>query len=150
MVFNYCGIDAVCSIVFAKLRYENKALKFSLVRVMSIAINIFAVLFFLLSVHYYKANTLSILTKSFYDPQVGGLCLYSNLIASSATLLVLLSEMKGIRWGLNYILWKKMIRYSLPLMIAGLAGMINETVDRILLKKLLPSIQDTSTNRVEI
>ena len=38
------GIDAVCSIVFAKLRYENKALKFSLVRVMSIAINIFAVL----------------------------------------------------------------------------------------------------------
>ena len=146
------GIDAVCSIVFAKLRYENKALKFSLVRVMSIAINIFAVLFFLIVCPLLQSeDTLSILTKSFYDPQVGvGYVFIANLIASSATLLVLLSEMKGIRWGLNYILWKKMIRYSLPLMIAGLAGMINETVDRILLKKLLPSIQDTSANPREI
>ena len=133
------------SIVFAKLRYENKALKFSLVRVMSIAINIFAVLFFLIVCPLLQSeDTLSILTKSFYDPQVGvGYVFIANLIASSATLLVLLSEMKGIRWGLNYILWKNMIRYSLPLMIAGLAGMINETVDRILLKKLLQKLHSS-------
>ena len=81
------GIDAVCSIVFAKLRYENKALKFSLVRVMSIAINIFAVLFFLIVCPLLQSeDTLSILTKSFYDPQVGvGYVFIANLIASSAT-----------------------------------------------------------------
>ncbi len=142
------GIDAVCSIVFAKLRYENKALKFSLVRVMSIAINILAVLFFLIVCPLLQSeDTLYYLSKSFYDPQVGvGYVFIANLIASSATLLVLLSEMKGIKWGLNYTLWKKMIRYSLPLMVAGLAGMINETVDRVFLKKLLPSIKDTSAN----
>ena len=102
------GIDAVCSIVFAKLRYENKALKFSLVRLMSIATNIFAVLFFLIVCPLLQSeDTLSYLTKSFYDPQVGvGYVFIANLIASSATLLVLLSEMKGIKWGLNYILWK--------------------------------------------
>jgi len=44
-----------------------------------------------------------------------------------------------LKWGLNVELLKSMLRYSLPLVIVGLAGMINETLDRVLLKEMLPA-----------
>jgi O-antigen/teichoic acid export membrane protein len=62
----------------------------------------------------------------------------ANLLASISTLVMLLPHIMGLSWRIDPELLKKMLRYGLPLMVAGLAGIINETVDRILLRYLLP------------
>ena len=77
--------------------------------------------------------------NSVYDPKVGvGYIFIANLFASGVTILMLLPEMIKSSWTFNTMLWKKMMWYAFPLLVAGLAGMTNETIDRILLKQLLP------------
>ena len=62
----------------------------------------------------------------------------ANLFASVVTILMLLPEMINSVWIFDKKLWGKMMIYASPLLIAGLAGITNETIDRILLKYLLP------------
>ena len=66
----------------------------------------------------------------------------SNLISSIVTIFLLFPQMIISKISFDKTLWKKMMAYGLPLLIAGLAGMTNETIDRILLKHLLP-IEDS-------
>ena len=69
----------------------------------------------------------------------------SNLISSVVTILLLLPEMLKSVWVFDKKLWNKMRVYALPLLIAGLAGITNETIDRILLKHLLPNPEISAT-----
>jgi len=135
------GLDAVSSISFAKLREKEQAARFALVRLVNIFINIGLNLFFIIYCPYALENGLPTtdFVNSIYDPKVGvGYIFISNLFASGVTILMLLPEMIKSSWGFNIMLWKKMMWYALPLLVAGLAGMTNETIDRILLKQLLP------------
>ena len=135
------GLDAVSSISFAKLREKEQAARFALVRLVNIFINIGLNLFFIIYCPYALENGLPTtdFVNSIYDPKVGvGYIFISNLFASGVTILMLLPEMIKSSWGFNTILWKKMMWYALPLLVAGLAGMTNETIDRVLLKQLLP------------
>jgi O-antigen/teichoic acid export membrane protein len=116
------GLDAISSISFAKLREEEKAIRFAIIRLLSISVNISLNLYFI--VH-----------KGFGIEYI----FISNLISSVFTILCLVPEMLKIKFAFDSILWKKMMIYALPLVVAGLAGMTNETVDRILLKHLLPN-----------
>jgi len=88
----------------------------------------------------YSENTVVYRMVSYiYNPSMGvGYIFISNLVASLITLLILLPYINIFRIKYNYKLWKKVISYSLPLLIVGLAGTINETFDRVLLKYLLP------------
>ena len=73
-----------------------------------------------------------------YDKSIGiGYIILANLIASSIVLLLLIPTILNTRWGFDFIIWKKMIRFGAPLIVVGLAGMINELIDRVLLL-LLP------------
>jgi len=135
------GLDAVSSISFAKLREKGQAARFALVRLVNIFINIGLNLFFIIYCPYALENGLPTtdFVNSIYDPKVGvGYIFIANLFASGVTILMLLPEMIKSSWGFNTILWKKMMWYALPLLVAGLAGMTNETIDRVLLKQLLP------------
>ena len=77
--------------------------------------------------------------NSIYDSNIRiGYIFIANLFASVITILMLLPEMIKSTWQFNSSLWKKMMWYSLPLLVAGLAGITNETIDRALLKHLLP------------
>ena len=136
------ALDGVSAIPFAKLREENKAIKFSLFKFISILSNIFFVLFFLLFCPFIYAKgegTLFELINLFYSPQIGmGYIFISNLLASIITVVLLLPYLIPKVYIFDLALWKRMMIYSLPLLIAGLAGMTNETADRIMLKYLLP------------
>ena len=135
------GLDAVSSISFAKLRALNKATRFALVRLVNIFINIGLNLFFIIYCPYVIENDLQSLNfvNSVYSESVGvGYIFIANLIASCVTILMLTPEMINSVWIFDKKLWKKMMIYASPLLIAGLAGMTNETIDRILLKYLLP------------
>ena len=135
------GLDAISSISFAKLREQRQAARFALVRLVNIFINIGLNLFFIIYCPYSLENALPTMgfVNSVYDPTVGiGYIFIANLFASLVTILMLFPEMIKSSWKFNRLLWKKMMWYALPLVVAGLAVMTNETIDRILLKQLLP------------
>ena len=135
------GLDAISAISFAKLREKNNAIRFTLIRLLNIFINISLNLFFIVYCPYAIDNGLSTseFLKSIYSENYGvGYIFVANLIASIITFLMLLPEMIKSIWIFDKQLWKQMMIYALPLLIAGLAGMTNETIDRILLKHLLP------------
>jgi len=78
------------------------------------------------------------LVKHFYNPEIGvGYIFIANLIASIITVILLLPQF-NIKFDFDKKLWNELIRYALPLLFVGLAGMINETADRVMLKYLLP------------
>ena len=135
------GLDAVSSISFAKLRQQNKAARFALIRLLNIFINIGLNLFFIIYCPYAIKNNLpsADFIQSIYSQSIGiGYIFIANLVASIVTIVLLFPEMIAARWRFQLQLWKKMMLFALPLMIAGLAGITNETIDRILLAHLLP------------
>jgi O-antigen/teichoic acid export membrane protein len=136
------GTDALMAIPFAKLREQGRARRFAMVKLLHICVYIGLNLFFILfckQVYDAPQSVFKPFVEKVYDPEIGiGYIFIANLVASLVTLLVLLPEMLKVKMVFETEIWKRMIRYAMPLLIAGLAGMINETLDRILLTQLLP------------
>ena len=139
------GTDALAAVAFAKLREQNKAKRFAIINIVKICTLIGLNLFFIVFCKYvYNASESIFKTfvEKIYNPEIGiGYIFISNLISSLLTLLLLSSNILSIRYVFDTPLWKKMIRYAFPLLIAGLAGMVNETLDRILLTRMLPKTE---------
>lgn len=133
------ALDAFTSIPFARLRLENKAWKFAIIKLINICTNIGFNLFFLI----YCPKLLNSNPDSFilniYSPNIGvGYVFISNLLANIITLIILLPEIFNVKIKVDFKLLKTILKYSLPLLVAGFAGMINETLDRVMLKHLVP------------
>ena len=133
------GLDAISSIPMAQLRAENKAIKFAIINFINIGVNIGLNLFFLAyCLPKYVAGETNWLLETFYNPQIGvGYVFISNLIATGVKFLLLAPDMLKAKYGFEISLLKKMFIYALPLLIFGLAGIVNETIDRIMLKRML-------------
>ncbi|RYY60655.1 MAG: polysaccharide biosynthesis protein [Chitinophagaceae bacterium] len=128
------ALDALTTISFARLRQEGRPVKYALVRVFGILINIGVTIFFLsVCPALVKKNPASFVA-TFYDPTMGvGYIIIANLVQSGFTFLMLSKEFFSFRWKPDFALWKQIMLYSLPLLVAGFGGMINETFDRIML-----------------
>lgn len=122
------AMDALASIPYAKLRAENKAFRFALIKLINIFTNIGLNLYF-----YFDFASWSLKTTMGVE-----YVFIANLVASSVTLILLSPQFFQIKTKFNYPLWRKMLFYALPLLFSGLAGIVNEMLDRILLKYLLP------------
>jgi len=133
------GLDALVAIPLAKLRAENKSIKFAWVNIASIVVNIGLNLFFLAyCMPKFKSGEINWLIDTFYDPNTGvGYVFIANLIASIVKFALMLPDILKAQIRINPEIWKKMMRYAFPLLIAGLAGIVNETLDRALLKWML-------------
>lgn len=133
--------DAITAIPFARLRLENKALKFALVRLMNIAINIGLNLYWLwLCPYLIKNGQMPDWLAPTYNPAIGvGYVFLANLFAGLATVLVLLPGIIKSLGRPDYSLWTRMMGYSLPLLVGGLAGITNEMFSRVSLKYQLPA-----------
>ncbi len=131
------GLDAVFAIFFARLRQQNKAWKFAFYKILNISINIgFNLFFILLCPYLYKHNPHNPLCI-IYNPSIGiGYIFISNLIASAATFLLFLPSLVKLKYKFDYRLWLSLLLYSLPLLVTGLTGAINEVADRIMLRFL--------------
>ena len=131
------AIDAFTAIPFARIRLYNRAGKYAAIRIAEVSINIVLNLFFL---YYCPKHTDSELVNLLYREDIGvGYVLISNLVASGVKLLLLSGELKtAIRAQFDRALLGTLLKYSYPLLIAGLAGTVNEALDRVLLKHLLP------------
>lgn len=128
--------DALCAIPFAKLREQNKPGRFAFLKTFNILINILINVFFLwFCKNEYEAGTD---WGNYYDPNIGiGYVFIANAIANLVTLALLLPMFIHVKLVMDVALWKKMLRYAAPLIFVGLAGMVNETLDRILIKYLV-------------
>jgi O-antigen/teichoic acid export membrane protein len=137
------GLDALTAIPFARLREQQRAGRFALLKTLNILVNIGGNLLFLgLGKWAFESAALPpwlAWAAALYDPAIGiGYVFIANLVASGVTLLLLLPEFLAARARPELALWRHMLAYAAPLLLAGLAGMVNETMDRILLKYLLP------------
>ncbi len=134
------GIDAFTSIFFASLRQRMKATKFAIVKTTNILVNIIFNLFFLLLCPYLLQKNIGVdFVNLVYNPEIGvGYIFVANLIASVVTLALLLPELFKIKIVFDGKLWKVMFIYAFPLLIFNLAGIVNETMDRVLLRRLSP------------
>ncbi len=132
------GIDALCAIPFARLRYQNRAFRFVLLKVINISVNLGLNLFFLVLCPYLiRAFHLNFI-HYIYAEEIGvGYVFISNLVASGITILLLVSDLFTVRLRFERALFRKMLIYALPLLLAGFSGMINEMLDRLMLKMLL-------------
>ncbi len=146
------GCDAFSAIPFAKLRQQNKAKRFAVIKSLNIAVNIGLNLFFIWfckSVYESQQSAFKPFVDMVYNPAIGiGYIFISNLFASVITLLLLSPEIISVKWKVDPELWKRMMKYGLPLLVAGLAGMANETLDRVLIPLLLPEEIAKSQNGI--
>jgi O-antigen/teichoic acid export membrane protein len=144
------AFDALTTIPFARLRAQNKAKRFALIKMVNIFTNIgFNVFFLVICPLFIQHHILTGFISAFYDKSVGvGYIFIANLLASIVTLILLLPEMIDINLRIDLKLLKKMLWYAFPLLIFGLAGIVNETMDRIFLKYLSP--QDIAMKQVGI
>ncbi|MCM5530174.1 lipopolysaccharide biosynthesis protein [Parasegetibacter sp. NRK P23] len=128
------GLDALAILPFTKLRQEGRPIKFATIRIASILINIGAVYFFISVLpelkEQYPNNTIFALYNK--DHQVGYVIM-ANLLQAFFTLIFLSREWLSIKFQFNARLWKEIMVYALPLTIVGFGGMINETIDRLML-----------------
>jgi len=145
------GLDAISALPFAKLRNENRPKKFAFIRICGILINILAVYFFLsVCPHIIHQNPNSVL-RLIYTSSFGvGYVLVANIAQSLFQLVALWKELATARLKINLKLWKEVWIYALPLTIAGFAGMINETFDRVMLQRWSPLKGDAATFEVGI
>jgi O-antigen/teichoic acid export membrane protein len=147
------SLDAISAIPFAKLRADNRPLRFAMIKTAGILANILLNLFFLLLcpwiVKDHDGSVAAALVRLVYRPDWAIEYIFlSNLLASLLTLGLLLPQILRTKPVFDLRLWRKMFLYAFPLLIAGMAGIVNETFDRLLLRYLLP--QDVAEAQVGI
>ena len=129
--------DALVIIPFAYLRALGKTIKYTVVKLTNVILNLGLNIVLLLYLKSWAET--STLWQTFYKPDFEVHYIFiANVIASGVTLLLLISFYFKLKYSFSTTLWKKMLRYAFPVLVAGVAFSINETFDRILLERLLP------------
>ena len=129
--------DALVVIPFAYLRALGKPAKYTAIKVINVLINLGFNIFLLLFLKSWAET--SSFWDLFYRPNFEVHYIFiANLIASATTLLLLIPFYFKLNYNFNVKLWRQMLHYATPVLVAGIAFSINETFDRILLERLLP------------
>lgn len=130
--------DALVIIPFAWLRAREKPMRYALVKILNVVINLGLNIFFLIGLPILMEQNPDSIFKSLYkeDFQIAYIFI-SNLIASGITLLLMIRLYLRRPYVFNVSLWKRMMQYGTPILIAGIAFTINEVFDKILLERLL-------------
>lgn len=130
-------LDALVIIPFTWLRAAEKPMRFAIIKIINVCINLGLNIFFLLFLKDLAVENL--VFQSIYVPDFEISYIFiSNLVASGVTLLMMLPFYFRIDFSFNSKLWKSMMSYAFPVLIAGLAFSVNEVFDRIMLDYLLP------------
>lgn len=122
MMMIVVAMDAVQSIPFAYLRYKKRPIKFAALKLLFIFLNIALNLFYYVVL---KGNDV-------------GYAFLFNLICTSVVMLCMIPELRGFTYVLDRELLKRMLRYSLPLVILGVAGILNQVADKIIFPFVYP------------
>ena len=128
------ALDAFQCIPFAYLRYKKRPVKFAALKLanilMSIALNL---VFFLALPAWYESAGGQGFVSRIYSPEVGvGYAFYINLFCSAALMFLLVKELTGFKYVFDRALLRRMLSYGWPILVLGIAGILNQTADKIL------------------
>jgi O-antigen/teichoic acid export membrane protein len=133
-------LDALVIVPFSKLRAYQKPMVYSAIKIGNVVVNLSLSVFFLVYLpEIAQAHPDSFLGSLFIDNFQIGYIFLANIIASLLTFVVLSPDYLLLKWRFDLGLWKRMMRYGLPIMVAGIAFAINEQFDKILLGRWLPA-----------
>ena len=132
------ALDAFQAILFSYLRYQKRPIKFAALKLLFIGLNIALNLaFFVLLPKLYEINP--DVWGKLYNPEVGvGYVFYINLFCTGLVTFFFLKELRGIGYGFDWNLCKRLLSYSWPILVLGIAGILNQTADKILFPKVYP------------
>ena len=134
------ALDALVIIPFSKLRAYQKPMVYAIIKIGNVLVNlVLSVLFLLYIPQLIEANPNGLLSSLYVENFQIGYIFLANIIASLLTFVVLSPDYVYLKWKFDFDLWKRMMTYGLPILVAGIAFAINEQFDKILLAKLLPS-----------
>lgn len=148
------AVDAFSNIPFAYLRYKKKAFRFAGIKLLNIAVNISLNLFFLLGCPALMKHVPG-LVSWFYEPAGGeafgiGWIFVANLMSTLVVLLCLLPELRGHRFRIDVKLLRKMLGYSWPLLILGVAGIMSQNMGQMLIPYLFQDNSEAARSMVGI
>ncbi len=133
------AIDSFTAILFAKLRFEHKALKFAILKSVKIfsetAFNL--ILFFIVPA-YLLSHPQTILLNFISAKPDFTYILFATFLSGVVSLLIFIPDILKIKFSFNKQLWKMMMLYSLPLMVAQLPGALNDSIDRVIFPYFSP------------
>ena len=130
VMFVCVAIDAFKCIPFAYLRYQKRAIKFACLQLVNIILNIILNLAYLIVLPALRLNPFGL-----YDDRFTlnvGMVFYINLVCTAVVVVCFWHELTGFRYRFDRALWGKMMRYAWPLLILGIAGILNQTLDKII------------------
>ncbi|RYZ39873.1 MAG: polysaccharide biosynthesis protein, partial [Sphingobacteriales bacterium] len=134
------GLDAIASIPFARLRQENRPKKYAFVKISGIVFYIALTLVFLVALPKYLQKHPDSALRPWYTSHTRvGFLILANVLQNVFVFLALFAEWRSFRFKIDKTLWKQLFAFSAPMIVIGLAGMINEVMDRQMLAKLLPA-----------
>jgi O-antigen/teichoic acid export membrane protein len=130
------AIDSIAMVPFAKIRQDGKPKRFALLKMINVMINIVLVITFLL-IFPWIHKSISPLPHWLYNPELGvGYVFLANLMTSALMFFFLIPEWRVFQWKFDREFMIKLLKYSSPLVIVGLAGAINDSGDKIFVKMI--------------
>ncbi len=142
MIVIVVALDSFSSIPFAYLRYKKRPIKFASIKILSIILNISLNLFFLLIcpwlVKHYPGSV-----SWFYDPHyMVGYIFGINVVTSLIQFFFFIPELHGFSYKIDKKLMKQMISYSFPILVLGLVGVLNQSIDKMIYPFLFTDRQE--------
>jgi len=137
------AIDAITAIPFAWIRIQKRPIKFAFIKLVNIAFNIGFNLFFLTICPWILKNNPDSFIHLVYNTEIGvGYVFISNLLSSIITMLMLLPDILKIKFQFDKKILRQLLNYGFPILIVGIAGMVSQGIDKILIPFLLPAAQN--------
>lgn len=148
------AVDAFSNLPFAYLRYKKKAWRFAGIKFLNVALNIGLNLFFLLLCPVLSRH-FPALTDWFYAPLGGaafgiGWIFVANIISTGVVLLCLLPQLAGRRYAFSMPLLRRMLSYSWPLLILGVAGILSQNMGVLLIPYLFSGNEEAARAMVGV
>lgn len=142
MMIVVVALDSFQCIPFAYLRYKKRPVKFAAIKLFNIIGNIGLNLFFLLLCPYLYRHVPDAVSW-FYDPDyLVGYIFVSNLMMSAVQMFFFIPELRGFSYRMDRVLMKRMVSYSFPILIFGLVGILNQTIDKMIYPFLFDNRQE--------
>jgi len=140
LLIGILALDTIMMVPFAYLRASNKPIKYAVIKLINVGVIVLINLLFLKFIPEFKERGTAIpifLNSIFESTAIVNFIFIANIIGSAVSLVLLLPYLLQFKWHFNTVLFKKILAYSWPIAVAGIAYVINENLDKILIGKMI-------------
>ncbi|MFM2337141.1 MAG: hypothetical protein RL115_334 [Bacteroidota bacterium] len=143
--------DTISTLAFARLRKENRPKMYAFARLLGVVVNVVVVILFLGVIPKVLQGNPDSFLASIYNKEIGiGYYLIGNLAGSILTFILLRKEFAQVKFQFDKSLWKKIMRYSYPLVFVGLGGVVNDMLSRLIYQHAVDLPKDQAENELGI